>query len=59
MERGKELLKIGCTWEVVAAAKVNEQIEPDEAPVDDANTTGALLVAAAQTEDPPKENPLD
>lgn len=59
METGKELLKIDCTWEVVAAAEVNEKIELDEAPVDDENTTGALLVAAAQTEDPPKENPVD
>lgn len=59
METGKELLKIDCTWEVVVAAKVNEKIELDEALVDDANTTGALLVAAAQTEDPPKENPVD
>lgn len=59
METGKELLKIGCTWEVVAAAEVNEKIELDEALVGDANTTGALLVAAAQTEDPPKENPVD
>lgn len=59
METGKELLKIGCAREVVAAAEVNEKIELDEALVDDANTTGALLVAAAQTEDPPKENPVD
>lgn len=59
METGKELLKIGCTWQVVAAAEVNGKIELDEALVDDANTTGALPVAAAQTEDPPKENPVD
>lgn len=59
MGTGKELLKIGCTCEVVVAAEVNEKIELDEALVDDANTTGALLVAAAQTEDPPKENPVD
>lgn len=44
----------------VAVFEVNEKREPDEAPaVEDPNTIGAVLVGAAETEDAPKENPVD
>ncbi|KAL6956619.1 hypothetical protein U1Q18_050457 [Sarracenia purpurea var. burkii] len=42
----------------VAAAKEDEKKEAEEAP-EDPNKVGAQLVAAAEMEDAPKENPVD
>ena len=55
MKTGAELPNTGCVWEeeAVAEAEVNEKPKPDEAPVEDPNTIGALLA------DAPKENKVD
>lgn len=46
--------------EVVGAAEVKENMEPDEAPVDDPNTIGLVLVTPTEEdEDAPKANPGD
>ena len=64
MKTGTALPNMGCAWEeavAVEAAEVNMKMESNEplVGVDDPNTIGALLVAATETEDAPKENPVD
>ncbi|CAL5360084.1 unnamed protein product [Camellia sinensis] len=64
VKTGTALPNMGCAWEeavAVEAAEVNMKMESNEplVGVDDPNTIGALLVAATETEDAPKENPVD